>query len=162
MDKLRFLNKKESERIIGMVESQFGFKGKLDYIFALSLKNNVYIVNRDLARIDIDRLRLNSVGLYFGEMVGHEIRMSIEGAQIIGPGSSKNVVELDFNEQLDWLKGKDIEKEKKDDSEDAFILLKHGSDFLGCGRQRGNKIINYMPKTRRLSLKGDYFGQESE
>lgn len=158
MDKLKFLNKKDSEKIVEILNSQFGFNGELDYIFALSAKNNVYIVNKDLARLDIDKLRLNSVGLYFGEMVGTEIRMSIEGTQIIGTHCSKNVIELSFAEELDWLKGKDIEKTS---GEDAFKLLRKGDDFLGCGRQSGSKILNYMPKTRRLSLKGEYFGQDA-
>lgn len=156
MDKLRFLNKKDSEKIVDMINDQFGFDGTLDYIFALSAKNNVYIVNKDLSRIDIDKLRLNSVGLYFGEMIGTEIRLSIEGTQIVGPCSSKNIVELSFDEQLDWLKGKDINKEN---GENGYKLLKHGNDFLGCGKQAGNRLLNFMPKTRRLSLKGEYFGR---
>ena len=47
------------------------------------------------------------------------------------------------------MSGMDIEKET---SAGGFALLRHGSDFLGSGRIKEGKILNFVPKARRMQL----------
>jgi NOL1/NOP2/fmu family ribosome biogenesis protein len=143
----KFLNKKQAREIIGLLKKQWDCEIELDYVFMLSDKDKAYIVNRDIERIDLSKLRINSLGMYLGEIKHNEIRLTIEGAQLIGPHAKKNIVELDDKEARLWLKGYDIDKEA---SAQGFVILKHNSDFLGTGRYKDGKISNFVPKTRRI------------
>ena len=149
MPELKILNSKEIKEIYGLIEKQWGAKLKLDYGFLKNNKNRIFVVNKDISKIDFSKLRLNSVGMYFCEIDSRGIRLSIEGSQIVGPKAVKNIVELDEEETKKWLKGEDLEKECKDCS--GFVILKNKNDFLGNGKYANGKILNYVGKTRRIS-----------
>ena len=149
MPELKILNNKEIKEIYRLVEKQWGAKIKLDYGFLKNNKNRIFVVNKDISKIDFSKLRLNSVGMYFCEIDSRGIRLSIEGSQIIGPKAAKNIVELDEEETRKWLKGEDLEK-KGDYS--GFVILKHNKDFLGNGKYTNGRILNYVGKTRRVNL----------
>jgi len=145
---LKILNKKEIKKILEKLNNQFGFEGELDYVFLLNNKDRIYLMTKDLAKIKIDSLRINSMGLYFAELPRDEIRLSIEGSQLVGKHCNKNILELTQKEGKDWLKGFDLARKE----EKGFYLLKHEDDFLGCGRAVDDKILNFVPKNRRLKV----------
>ena len=149
MPELKILNKKEIKEILEMVEKQWDAKVKLDYGFLRNNENRIFIIAKDISKIDLSRLRLNSIGMYFCEIDKHSIRLSIEGSQIIGPNAAKNIVELNEDETKKWFKGEDLEKQCKDCS--GFVILKHNKDFLGNGKYANGKILNYVGKTRRVN-----------
>ena len=95
MTELKILNNKEIKEIYGMIENQWGAKIKLDCGFLKNNKNRIFIVSKDIAKIDTSKLRLNSVGMYFCEIDDKGIRLSIEGSQIIGSKATKNVFAKD-------------------------------------------------------------------
>lgn len=149
MQELKILNSKEIKEIYGLIEKQWGAKVKLDYGFLKNQKNRIFVISKDISAIDISKLRLNSVGMYFCEFDGLGIRLSIEGSQIIGPKAEKNIIELDEEETKRWFKGGDIEKECADCK--GFVILKNKNDFLGTGKYSNKRILNYVSKTRRIS-----------
>ena len=133
-----------------MVESQWGAKIKLDHGFLRNSNNRIFIVSKDISKIDLSKLRLNSIGLYFCEIDDKGIRLSIEGSQIVGQHAKKNIVELNEDETKIWFKGVDLQKECKDCN--GFVILKNKNDFLGTGKYSNGKILNYVSKTRRINL----------
>jgi NOL1/NOP2/fmu family ribosome biogenesis protein len=144
----RFLNSRKVKEIHAMLEAQWGVKDRLDYAFLENDEGNIYIVSRDIERIDMDRLRINSIGMYFGEVKHGELRLSIEGSQLIGPKAIKNILEIDEAESKQWMLGHDLEK----DAGDArFVIIRHGKDFMGTGRVKEGRVLNYIPKIRRLN-----------
>lgn len=149
MQNLKILNNKEIKRIIEILKQQFGFKEKLDYVFLINQRNRLYLVNKDISKLNLENLRIDSIGLYFGEYRNEEVRLSIEGGQMIGKKATKNIIELNDKEAEEWLTGQDIFKELKDR---GFVILKHKKDILGCGRYKEGKIFNYVPKERRLRV----------
>jgi NOL1/NOP2/fmu family ribosome biogenesis protein len=149
MQNLKILNKKEVKNIFSIIKKQFDADVKLNYVFLINNKNRLYIVNKEVFDINIDKLKINSFGLYFGEFRGDGLRLSIEGSQLIGPKAKKNVLELDNKQAREWLKGYDSSLKSK---EKGFVIIKHKNDFLGCGKVVENKILNYVPKTRRLRV----------
>ena len=149
MPELKILNSREIKEIYKLIEKHWGAKVELGYGFLKNNKNRVFIISKDIAKIDISKLRLNSVGMYFCEIDSRGIRLSIEGTQIIGPKAAKNVVELNEEETKKWFKGEDIEKECKNCS--GFIILKNKNDFLGNGKYANGRILSYVAKTRRIS-----------
>lgn len=135
--------------LLDILKEQFGFDDELDYAFLLSEKNKIYIVNREIEKIDLTKLRVNSYGLYIGELVDDKIRLTIEGSQIIGKKANKNVLEVDEKQAREWLKGFDINY--SGDFKD-YVIIKHKDDFLGSGKATKNSILNFVPKTRRLKV----------
>lgn len=150
MPELKILNNREIKEIYKLIEKQWGAKVKLDYGFLENNKSRVFIISKDISKIDISKLRINSIGMYFCEIDSKGIRLSIEGTQIVGPRASKNIVELNEEETKKWFRGEDLEKECKDCS--GFVILKHNNDFLGTGKYVNGKVLNYVGKTRRVNL----------
>src|SRR3990167_7622870 len=144
MPELKFLNSKETKEILKLIEEQWGAKLKLDYTFAKNSKNRVFIVNKDINKIDFSKLRINSIGMYFCDLE-NEIRLSIEGSQIIGPKATKNVVEVSEEQTKKWMKGGDLEIEDKGNC-NGFVIIKHENDFLGTGKFKEYRILNYVSK----------------
>ena len=143
---LKILNTKEKKMVFNMLKNQFGYGKKLDYVF-LQGKDRLYTINRDIERIDEKKLNIDTMGLYFGTISNDEIRLSIEGSQIIGKDCKKNILELNEREMKDWLMGKELDKKT---GLRGFVLLKHKNDFLGTGRIKDNIVLSYVPKSRRI------------
>ncbi|MBU0615689.1 MAG: hypothetical protein KJ601_06355 [Nanoarchaeota archaeon] len=143
----KILNKKESKEILKAIKDQWGADLKDDYVFLKNDKERVSIANRDIEKIDFERLKVNSVGVYICE-TQNGIRLSIEGSQLIGPLATKNVLKLEDKPARDWLKGIDIEYKGE---LRGFLIIQHNDDFLGCGKAVDGKILNHVPKTRRIN-----------
>ena len=143
---LKFLNSKETKEIKRKLEAQFEFS-ELNYAFLQNQDNKIFIVNRDVDRVDWKTLYINSIGAYLGEDHGADIRLSIEGSQLIGSSAKKNVIELDKSQAREWLKGYDLEYPG---STKGFVIIKCGNDFLGSAKHKDSKLINYVPKERRI------------
>jgi len=148
MQKLEILNKKEVKAILFLLEKQFSFSDELDYAFLQSEKGKIFIIKKDVAGIDFKKLRINTIGLYFASVNDSEIRLTIEGSQLVGPYSKKNILELNKEEAKQWMNGIDLEKEA---DLNGFVLIKHNDDFLGCGKIKEKKILNFVPKERRIN-----------
>lgn len=145
---MNILKSKERKQLFGMIEKQWGACPEilLDKVFIKTGKQRIYMVNRDIDRIDMEGIRINTIGLYIAEYK-NELRLNIEGAQLIGPHATKNIHELSDEERKQWFMGEDLTITK---SYEGFIILKHGKDYIGSGKYKEGKIINYMPKSRRL------------
>ncbi len=148
MQNLKILNKKQIKLILKKLEAQFGFKDTLDFVFLQNREGKIFLINKDIAKVDLSKLRINSIGLYFGKIEQDELRLSIEGSQLIGKKAKKNIVELNSQQLKQWLKGEDIENNKHQD----FVIIRHNKDFLGTGKAKQDKILNFVPKARRIKI----------
>ena len=138
------LKSKEVKQFLRELKKQFGFSGNIPYTL-LTKKNKIYAISKEYLSLPIENFNINSVGLYIAKKEKNGIRLSIDGSQLIGPQSTKNILELDSPQE--WLQGHDIENRNK---LRHYILTKHKDDFLGCGYCKKDKILNYIPKSRRL------------
>jgi NOL1/NOP2/fmu family ribosome biogenesis protein len=144
-----FLNRKEIKHILHQLEEQWGFTQDLDYAFFMNNQRRVALVNKEFALVADAKLRLNSLGLYFCELMENgEVRLSIEGSQLVGPYATKNVVDVDFLTAKCWMYGEDLPLSLGDVT--AFVILKHGDYFLGCGRYKNGVVSNHVSKNRRI------------
>ncbi len=145
------LNTREKKNITEKINAQWGFKKKLDYAYLMNTKHKIFLINPEIDRIeDPKKFNIDAVGLYFGELPNtEEIRLSIEGSQMIGPNATKNVVELSEDETKEWMTGQDLDKETDCT---GFVIIKSGKDFLGTGKAKEGRILNYVPKSRRINL----------
>lgn len=67
---------------------------------------------------------------------------------MIGKEAKKNVVEISDENVKKWLFGNDIKVETECR---GFVIVKNKNDFLGTGKVRGNEILNFVPKIRRIT-----------
>ncbi|MBR9693198.1 hypothetical protein GOV07_04715 [Candidatus Woesearchaeota archaeon] len=160
MANLRTLSSKERKKVLEQLEKQYGCDTKFlkQYVFLFQEKRKRYfIVNEDVLELDLEKLPVDSLGLYLCGLMGNgELRLSIEGSQLLGPKSKKNILEIDEKEFFDWIRGVDIEKETE---REGFVIIKHKKDFCGAGKpvlneKTGTTVIhNYVPKTRYVRSK---------
>jgi len=142
--KLKILSKKEVKQIHAMIEKQWGCAMKLDYAFLQNSKGKVYIANKEVFGIDEKKLRIDSIGMYFGKVEHGQIRLSIEGSQMIGPHAKKNVIKLE--DVSEWLRGENLNL--KGDGE--YMIVNSNGAFYGCGKHSDRGFLNYLPRARLL------------
>ena len=149
MASLQPMDRKGKKKFLAILEEHFGFSGELPYQFIVSDKNKVFVANPEISQIPFENIRMNSIGLYLGEWNGNEIRVSIEGSQLIGRGATNNVVEVSEQDARKWLKGENLSFDGKSR---GFVIIKCGDDFLGSGKGKDGVVLNFVPKARRLNV----------
>jgi NOL1/NOP2/fmu family ribosome biogenesis protein len=164
MKNIKFLNAKEAREIAKLINDQWDAGFAFEDFVLRSRKDKLYIVSRDLDLIDFKHYNIEQFGLYVAHInERNEVRLSIEGSQLIGPNAKKNVIEISPNLAKLWMAGQDIPF-KTDCS--GTVIVRSGDDHLGCGKvvtkevsvsdAEGNEkkemqqtILNFVPKTRR-------------
>lgn len=150
MENLKILNKKESERILDKINEQFGIKNiESNYIILQKKDGKIFLINNFFGKIDYSTLRINELGLYVARF-DKEIRLTIEGSQIFGKHATKNVYEVNENDANSWMEGNDIECSKEFK---GFVIIKYKDNYLGSGKCKNNKLLNYIPQERRIRQK---------
>jgi len=147
MKTIKFLSSKELKPIVAFIKTHFGCTFVPEEAWVEN-EDRLYLISRDLEKIDLSALRINSLGLYVGEWRHEELRLSIEGSQLFGPHAKKNVIELSSHELLAWLRGEDMLKS----GEEGFVIVRYKTDYVGCGKIKEGKLLNFVPKIRRLMV----------
>ncbi len=153
MQKLIILNSKEIKLIKEQLLEHFGVFFQEEYAFLENEKNKLFMINRDLSKIDLAKLRIDKLGLYVAERKEGVLRLSREGAQRLVLEARKkklpvkNIVNLEETEVKDYFLGQDLEKDLG--GENKFVLLAYKKDILGCARYKEGKILNFLPKIYR-------------
>ncbi len=149
---LTILNSKEVRHIREIVTKEFGYFPEEDYAYLQNENHKIFLVNKDLSKIDTKKLIIDKLGLYFGEINDSEVRLSKEGVQLLGREAQKNkkelknVVPLTAEELKEYFLGKDLEK---DLGTNKLVLLEYNDEVLGCAKYKEGKILNYLPKIHR-------------
>lgn len=150
---LKILTLKEKQEIEKKLNEQFGVE-KILGIITMRGKERLFLFQGSLNENQIRELEqtvpIERVGVYFAKEVNGEIRLSVEGVQILKNQITKNIFDLDENQAEQWMMGSElnIKTETK-----GFLIMKHKDYFLGCGKASKEKIGNFIPKNRRLKYK---------
>ena len=141
---LEILNNKETKQLKHAIESAFGYSPE-GYYLTGGRRHRVYLfTGSQIPEIT----RIYSLGVYIGTVEKDGFRPSIDGAQLIGPHASSNVLEISKDLRRDWFLGNDLHVSC--DQRGPYIILKCCNDFLGAGKLGSNVIYNYLPKDRRI------------
>ena len=146
MQKLKILNTREIKQIKNILKEQFDYTYTEDYVFLLNNKNKLFITNKDISQIELDKLRIDKYGLYFGEFK-NELRLSMEGAWLIGQKAKTNIIEINNQELKSYFLGEDLPKDLGE--KNRFVLLKYAKEIISCAKYKDQKILNYLPKLHR-------------
>lgn len=139
----------QAEKIKIIKESLKEYGIKLEGIFIFSGKEKVRFFTGSLSKEELNFLlnncKVEVVGISLGKIQDKSLRLSFDAANLFGK-EAKKVININDEEAKKWLQGFDIEiKEQK-----GFFIIKHKEDILGCGKSTGNKILNGVPKEKRM------------
>ena len=147
---LKILNQSEKREIEKKLEKQFGIED-IPYTIIMSGKEKLFLFSGSLDEKDIKKIweivPVERMGIYFAKIIKGDLKLSIEGTQILKNQIKKNLFTLDSEQAEEWMMGRDlnIKTGKK-----GFLVMKYEDDFLGCGKASEEKIGNFIPKSRRL------------
>ncbi len=158
MNNIHILTKKEKTKIENLLKDQFGIN-KIPGILNKRGEEKIFIFQGNMFPKEIKELeqltQIERVGIYFAKIFRDrqgqkQIRLSIEGTQILKDQFTKNIFELDDELLQKWMQGQElnIKTGKK-----GFLIMKYKDDFLGTGKASEEKIGNFIPKSRRLKSK---------
>ncbi len=94
MQKLTILNTRDVKEIKKQLVAQFGYAPEENYAYLKNEKDRLFIVNREVAQLDLDKLHIDRLGLYFAEVRPGYIRLSKEGAQLLVHEAKKKDAEV--------------------------------------------------------------------
>jgi NOL1/NOP2/fmu family ribosome biogenesis protein len=144
------LSQKHIHAMHDFLISQYGVSFASGTFLLHTKDNKIFLLSPKAEEFRQHLQRINSQGLYVGEFNDDftQIRLSIEGSQIIGPNATRGIYELTKEELQLWSRGEslpmDVEPQK------GYLIMKYGSDFYGVGRFKQDQILNFVPKVRRL------------
>lgn len=150
---MEILYKSEKKKIVDKL-SYYGIN-KVPFLLIRFGKEKIRGYSGDLSIEEIKNIDksigIEMMGLYLFHEYETEIRLSLEAAHVFKDQIGKNIILLNDEQAEKWFEGKDIQLTKEQEKENhGFKLLKHNQDFIGCGKLIENRILNYMPKERRL------------
>ena len=151
---MRILNKKEIREIERIVLDSYGVEISLNNFAVLitGKENKIWLATKEIFEIDLDELRIQAIGLYFGRIDKGKLRLSVEGAQMIGEKAKKNVCEI--NDVKSFLSGFDVKPSKVINCEErAFVIVKNNNDILGIAKYENGLLKNVLPKSRRIAIR---------
>lgn len=151
MKKLHIMNTREVKDVLEKLESYYGcdiMDMRSEYGFLIDQDDHIFLVSRDIEKIDLAKLRINSVGMYFAEINKYkEIRLTIEASQLIGPKAAKNVFDINSEDLKEYFKGKEIAI--GEEYGNTMLLIRSGKDFFGAAKCKDGTLLNYLPKVHR-------------
>ena len=150
MQTLTILNSRDIKKIRQAFEETYGAFFTGDYVYLQGKDGRISLINKDIAKIDLKKLRVDKFGLYVAELKNNSVRLSKEGAQLLAKEARdklKNIVELDDREIKAYFHGVDLKKDLGPDAK--FVLIEYKGDVVGCSKYKEGVILNYLPKIHR-------------
>ncbi|MDP3990209.1 MAG: hypothetical protein Q8Q01_03310 [archaeon] len=150
MQKLKIFNSKEVKKLREVMIKEYGVSIKGDYAFLLNERERLFLVNKEISKVNLDNLRIDKIGLNLGEYKNNQLRLSKEGTAFFvenSDGEPTNIVDLSKEETITYFEGLDLVKDLKE--EDRMIILRYENEILGSSRYKDGKILNFMPKMYR-------------
>lgn len=147
---MKELNKKNIEEIFKKIEEYYDINIDKSiikkYRFFIN-KDKIYMFNKNFPDF-LDEKYIKKYGLYIIKIEKNNIyRFSIEGAQIFGINSSKNI-EIK-KENLFYKSNENIKLEK--DYENGFYIARDGNDILCSVYIKNNILKDFIPKERKIN-----------
>lgn len=152
---VKFLNEIDVVNIENIIRKNYDADVDLKrFCLIETAEEKIWLASKDVSEIPLDKIELNSIGMYFGKLKRNEkIHLSIEGCQLIGKSINRNVIEFDRKIAENFLKGENIGVQDTPECDPHnFVVIKCGDDFFGSGLLVEGHIENLTPKSRRMPL----------
>lgn len=150
---MNFLKAEDVKQLEKIVKINYGTVIDLErFLILKNFEEKIWIASKDVLKIDLSKLRINSIGLYLGKLKRNEkIHLSLEGSQIVGKNANKNIVILDELSTKKFMQGLDVKPQKEIDCEyNNFVIVWSGNEIIGSSLLTEVKLKNLIPKSRRI------------
>ena len=148
-EKMKSLSSSQKKKITKQLNEQFGIS-KLPYLLLKFGKEKLRAFSGNLSREELSQLdkdiRIENIGLYIAKEQNQELRLTMDGTQILKNQITKNILEIDNKQSEQWFKGNDLDIQ----TEKGFKILKNNNNIIGSGKSTGERITNFVPKERRI------------
>jgi NOL1/NOP2/fmu family ribosome biogenesis protein len=146
---MKIILSSQKKKILKQLEEQFGIK-KIPYLLIKFGKEKLRAYSGSLSVEELNKLdseiRIENIGSYFAKQQIDGIRLTFDGIQLFKNQITKNILDLNDKQAEEWLNGQDLDIK----SDNAFKILKHNNEFIGCGKSTSERITNFVPKERRV------------
>ena len=148
---IHFIKSNEKRKIIEQLKEQFGIED-LPYLLIESGKEKIRGFSGSMSKEEIEEIStiapIEAIGLYILKQE-HDLRLSFDASQVMKEQVKKNIVEINDIDYEEWIRGYDLPIQIPS----GTYVIKYKSDFIGCAKSNGEKLINHVPKERRLKTK---------
>ena len=159
MPDLQFIFKSDKDKII----EKLGYYGitKIPFLLVNSGKEKIRGYTGNLSKEELIKLNkeigIEILGLYLLHSYEGDdsLRLSFDGIYALKDQITKNIIELEDKQAEEFLKGRDLvltndDKIKFKNEPKGFKIIKHKNEFIGSAKLSEERLLNYMPKERRL------------
>lgn len=149
---IKVLSKEELRQMQHKLNEQFGITQVPQQIIQIG-KERIRLYTGDLTNSEIQNLskitHIEGIGLYIAKEEREELRLSIEGTQILGIQATKNIFHLNDEQLKTWMEGADLQIQT---GLKGIFIMKYKDYYIGCSKISENKISNFIPKGRRIKV----------
>ncbi len=152
---IHLFSPQETQEILSKLNAQFGIQKIPGRLIKIG-NEKIFLFQGEFLEEQIKNLEkitfIERIGVYFAKIfdLTGEIRLSIEGTQILKNQITKNTFEINNEQLTPWMQGQELNIQT---GLKGIIVIKYKDDYLGCGKASENKIGNFIPKSRRLRSK---------
>lgn len=140
------IDQKWESHVWDLLTKHYGIHKIPGYRFVRSGQKRIRLISEAALSLLSEVPYTGTTGLYIGEYSPRGVRLSMDGAQLLGHHASKQIARLTAKEADSWLQGESINYE---DEQRGYVIVVHGHDVLGCGNLSQGVLHNYVPKIRR-------------
>ena len=146
---MQIIKSKEKKNILGQLNEQYGIE-EMQHLLLRFGKEKIRAFSGSLSSdelLTLDMyLRIETAGVYIAKQQEDGIRLTIDGISLFRGQITKNILDLNEEQSLEWFKGNDLLIQ----SDNNFKILRYKDELIGCGKSTGERIVNFMPKERRI------------
>lgn len=146
---MKIIKSNEKKKILQQLNEQFGIQ-KMPHLLLRFGKEKIRAFSGNLSSNELltldANLRIEYAGVYTAKQQADGIRLTIDGLSLFKEQITKNILEVTDEQAQEWFKGQDLLIQL----ENTFKILKYKDELIGCGKSTGERIVNFMPKERRI------------
>jgi len=146
---VEFLNSPEKKQIIEKLNESYGISS-LPHLFLKIGKEKVRAFSGSLTSQEMSKIarhvNVEIIGIYLCKFEKDGIRLSHDAVSLLSEKITKNIIDITGEQAKEWMKGNDLQIKM----ENKYVVVKNNNILLGCGKSTGERIINFVPKERRV------------
>ncbi|MBM3232961.1 hypothetical protein FJZ18_02215 [Candidatus Pacearchaeota archaeon] len=146
--KVHFIKSSEKKDIIEELREIYGIE-ELPFLLIETGKDKIRGFTGSLSKDEISELSkitfIEGIGLY---LIRREesLRLSFDATQLLNDQINKSALDVSEEQAIQWLKGNDLDIKCLR----GIVVVMFENIPLGCGKSTGERIVNHVPKERRL------------
>ena len=147
-----FLEDDDRHKLLQELETIYGIPPNVfnRYEFVVRGKRQkIWVVRSAVREFSVFDLKPVYYGMYFAKKDKTGLRLTMNGAQIFGHVATKNIVDLNRHQYLNYLSGEKI-TDLDPEALQGYVLLRYKNRIFACGKATKEGILNYVPKSRQL------------